>query len=90
MPDHLPAPDIDDDALAEALADQLVELARRPGVLRLAALRMAGLIHDDSPDHHVAKALGLPAYAPAAIRRKALDRLRLRHPELQNHLNHQP
>jgi hypothetical protein len=49
MPDSPPAPDIDDDALAEALADALVELARRPGVLRLAALRMAGLIDHTSP-----------------------------------------
>lgn len=83
MPQATPAPD-DDDALAELLADRLVELATRPGVLRLAALRMAGLIDDRSPDRHVARALGLPAYAPAAIRRKALAKLksdpRLRQP----------
>lgn len=71
MSDHSPEPD-DDDTLADRLADALVELARRPGVQRLVAMRMAEIIDEDSPDHLVAKALGVRAYVPASIARKAL------------------
>lgn len=52
----------------------------RPGVMRLAVLRMADLIDEESPDHRVAKALGVRAYVPASIVRKAIARIK-HHPD---------
>ena len=72
--------DDDDDALAEALADQLVKLARRPGVLRLAALQMAGLIPPagEITQNQLASALGVSRSRVQQIAARANAKLKIR------------
>ena len=70
-----------DDALAEALADTLVELAAaRPGPLRLAALQMAALLppagHQDLTVPLIARALGQTPAAIYSTQQRGLQRLR--------------
>ena len=59
-PDAVPPLD-DDDALAEWFADQLVELASKPGPARLAAFQAAGLIREPGEISHreIGSALGI-------------------------------
>ena len=80
MNDHTPLPDDAElDALAEQLADALVELASQPGVLRLAALQMAGLLPESGlDDGTVAKALGCSRQTVCNNRQSALEKLALR------------
>ena len=73
-----PSSEADDDALAEMLADALVELASRPGVIRLAALQMAELLPETGLDDvALAKALGCTRKTVFNTRRTALEKLAL-------------
>jgi len=67
-----------DDELAEALADRLVELARQPGVIRLAALQMAGLVPEESLEQGtLALHLGCTKRRIQQIQQTALAKLSL-------------
>jgi len=66
--------DTEDEALAELIADLWVELARRPGVLRLAALQAASLIPEAGKisDRTLATHLGLSRHEVEKLGRRAL------------------
>lgn len=75
------APPLDDDeALAEWLADQLVELARTPGPVRLAAFQAAGLLREPGEISHreIGSALGIHGSRVSRTERVALEKLRHR------------
>lgn len=68
-----------DDDLAELLADKLVELAMQPGLFRLAALQMAGLLPEtDLDDVTLATHLGCTRRHIHNIRRAGLEKLACR------------
>lgn len=75
---HTPPPS--DDDLAELLADKLVELAlSKPGLFRLAALQMAGLLPErDLDDVTIATHLGCTSRTVHNIRRAGLEKLACR------------
>lgn len=67
-----------DDAIAEAIADRLVELAQRPGVLRLAALQMAGIVGEGKLEcSEIARGLGCTTRRIQQIQEAALAKLAL-------------
>ena len=80
MTEAPPSPDDEhDDALAELLADKIVELACEPGLMRLAALQMAGLLPEtDLDDVALARALGCTRRTVFNIRRSGLEKLACR------------
>ncbi len=74
---------LSDDALATLLADKLVELANRPGVKRMAALQMAGLLPENGiEDAMMAHVLGCCTKTVSNTRRTALEKLSLK-PEVR-------
>ena len=79
MPEANPPLEDEDDALAEFVADMLVELACRPGLLRLAALQMAGLLPESGlDDSTLAQALGCNPKTIYRTRCNALEKLALK------------
>lgn len=73
-----PNDQLTDDELADALADRLVELARQPGILRLAALQMAGLVPEESLEQGtIALHLGCTKRRVQQIQQDALAKLSL-------------
>jgi DNA-directed RNA polymerase sigma subunit (sigma70/sigma32) len=73
-----PPPELDDDALADLIADRLVELASQPGILRLAVLQMAGLIPQEPLEQGtIAQHLGCTRRRVQQIQQTALAKLAL-------------
>lgn len=71
-----PPPLYDDDALADAIADRLVELASQPGILRLAALQMAGLLPQEPLEQAtIATHLGCTRRRVQQLQQSALAKL---------------
>lgn len=77
-----PDADAEDDALAERLADQWMEAARKPGIFRLHALQAAGLL--PSPGRitqaELGRALGLSRSRVQQLEQRAILRTRHRLP----------
>lgn len=75
-----------DDALAARLADAIVELAREPGVYRLAAMQMAGLAGAVPTQCQLARAFGISRHQIREIEAGTLKMLARRFPELRDEL----
>jgi DNA-directed RNA polymerase specialized sigma subunit len=86
MPHTDPIPDDPDDALAEALADAALELARRDRVHLLRMCRAAGLVDEDTPRHQVARVLGISLKHLQRIERRATLKSRFRASHLLDHI----
>lgn len=78
--------DIPDDVLAARIADAIVELAREPGIHRLAAMQMAGLAGEFPAQHQLACAFGISRSEVRKIEARALAVLARRFPELRDEL----
>lgn len=76
-PPSPPVPE-DDDALAEWLADRLVEAAREPGPLRLRALQAAGLVPEDGDisQDQIARGLGMRQQSVCQFERVGIAKMR--------------
>lgn len=81
-----PDQDNPDDALAARVADAIVELAREPGIHRLAAMQMADLAGAIPSQEHLARAFGMSRRQLRKIEERALAVLAWRFPELRDEL----
>jgi hypothetical protein len=75
-----------DEALAARVADAIVELARKPGIHRLAAMQMAGLAGAIPSQEHLARAFGMSYRQIRKIEARALAEIARKHPELRDEL----
>lgn len=75
-----------DDALAARLADAIIDLAREPGVHRLAAMQMAGLAGEVPTQCQLARAFGISRHQIREIEAGTLKMLARRFPELRDEL----
>lgn len=74
------------DALAERMADYIVELARKPGLHRLEAMQMAGLVGELPTKADIARAFNLPLRKVYELENRALAILAFCHPELRHEI----
>ena len=76
-----------DDALAARIADAVLELARKPGTHRLAAMQMAGLAGERPTQEDIARAFNISIRNARTLERLALAFIRWKHPELREELH---
>lgn len=75
-----------DDVLAGRMADAMLELARHPGIHRLAAMQAAGLAADKPTHEDIGRAFALSRRQVRCLELRALADIRRRHPELRHDL----
>ncbi len=90
MNEHFPHDTSDestDDALAEAIADAILNLAKEPGSHRLTAMQMAGMADDPPTLEDIAKAYGFTSVRQLhRLERCACMRIAHLHPELRQEI----
>ncbi len=77
------ASDEADEILAEQIADVVLELAKKPGAHRLAAMQMAGLAGERPSHADIARAFNLTPRQVRTAEQRAFAYIAFMHPELR-------
>lgn len=79
-----------EEAAAEKFADEIVELLKRPGLLRVEILKKLGWIPMNLTPEQTVRYSGMTHPEIQREQKRALLRIRLTHPELKHELNRNP